>query len=96
VSELTRPSPLLGALERLAQSGALEPLAFGGGARAAPAPPVVAAPEPVKPTLLPDPEDPAILAARRRQLQRAAGRSGRASTVLSSQEDYSTDKTGVA
>jgi hypothetical protein len=65
--------------------------AFGG--RSAPAPAPV---EPVKPVPLPDPEDPAVLAERRRSLQRAAGRSGRASTVLRAQEDYSTDKTGVA
>lgn len=89
-------SPLYGALERLAKSGALEPLAFGGGGGSAPAPAPVPAPEPVKPIPLPDPEDPAVLAAQRRALLRAAGRSGRASTVLRTQEDYSTDKTGTA
>jgi hypothetical protein len=92
---VTRPSPLFAALEQLARSGALEPVAMGilggGGSKAAPAPPP--APPPVP---LPDPEDPAILAERRRQLLRAAGRSGRASTTLSAQEDYSTDTTGVA
>jgi hypothetical protein len=90
-----KPSPLFAALERLAGSGALAPAAmgmFGGGGAPAAAP----APEPIKPVPLPDPEDPAILAERRRQLLRAAGRSGRASTTLSAQEDYSTDKTGVA
>jgi hypothetical protein len=68
---------------------------LGGGAKAAPAP-VVPLPEPVKPVPLPDPEDPAILAARRRQLARAAGSTGRAATTLRANEDYSSDKTGVA
>jgi len=64
-----------------------------GGGGAAP-PPVIPTPPPVVP--LPDPEDPAILAARRLALLRAAGNSGRASTTLRAQEDYSTNKTGVA
>jgi hypothetical protein len=51
----------------------------------------------VKPVPLADPEDPAIIAARRRALLAAAGRSGRASTTLTTQDNsYSTDKTGVA
>jgi hypothetical protein len=66
---------------------------LGGGAKAPPPAPI---PEPVKPVPLPDPEDPAILAARRRQLARAAGGTGRAATTLRANEDYSSDKTGVA
>jgi hypothetical protein len=85
-------SPLFGVLE---QSG-LEPAAFGG--RSVPAvaatPPV---PTPPPPVPLPDPEDPAVLAARRMALTRAVvGRAGRAATTLRTQEDYSTDRTGVA
>jgi hypothetical protein len=92
---MTRPSPLFAALERLAAT--LEPAAMGifggGGSKAA----TVPAPEPVKPVPLADPEDPTIIAARRRALLSAAGRSGRASTTLSTQDtSYSTDKTGVA
>lgn len=53
-------------------------------------------PEPVKPIQLPDLESPETLEARRRlALSRAAG-TGRASTRLSPQQDYFTDKTGVA
>lgn len=93
---MAKSSPLFGALERLAQSGALVPAAmgiFGGGGQAAKAAP---APEPIKPVPLPDLQDPEILAARRRlALSRAAG-SGRAANVLRAQDDYSTDKTGVA
>ncbi|MGA0595617.1 hypothetical protein [Enterovirga sp. CN4-39] len=58
-----------------------------GGSKPAPAP----APKPV--TVMPDPEDPAILAARRREQMANAARSGRASTILSS--DYSDDKLGT-
>ena len=64
----------------------------GGGGGGTPA----AVPEPIKPVPLPDPEDLAVRAERLRQLQRAAGSSGRASTVLRAQEDYSSSKTGVA
>jgi hypothetical protein len=64
---------------------------FGGGG-GTPA----AVPEPIKPVPLPDPEDQAIRAERLRQLGRAVGSSGRASTTLRAQEDYSSSKTGVA
>lgn len=60
---------------------------FGGGARPAPPPP----PAPVTP--MPDPEDPALLAAKRRAQEISRQRGGRASTVLSG--DYSADKLGV-
>jgi hypothetical protein len=90
---MPKPSPLFAALERLAESNARAPAALGGGGGSAAPPPI---PAPVQPVPLPDPQDPAILAERRRQLLRAAGRSGRASTTLSAQEDYSTDTTGVA
>jgi hypothetical protein len=67
--------------------------AFGGGAPAARQAP---APEPIKPVPLPDLEDPAIAAERRRQQLMRAATSGAGRTVLRAQQDYSTDKTGVA
>ena len=48
-------------------------------------------PKPV--TAMPDPEDPAILAAKRRERLEAAARSGRQSTILS--PSYSDSKLGV-
>ena len=105
---MAKVSPLFGALERLARSGGLDGIMqpgimqqgasamgmFGGGGGGGGTP--AAVPAPIKPVPLPDPEDPAILAERRRQLLRAAGSSGRASTTLQAQEDYSSSKTGVA
>jgi hypothetical protein len=87
-------SPLFAALARLAESGALEVAALGGGASSAPAKQTEIETPKVVP--LADEEDPALIAARRRRLQAALGRSGRASTILGAQEDYSTSKTGVA
>lgn len=53
-------------------------------------------PAPPPPTPMPDLMDPAILAERKRTLQEAAGRSGRASTMLSSNNDYTNTKLGTA
>lgn len=49
-------------------------------------------PKPKKPDPMPDENDPAIMAARKRQLEMAATRSGRASTMLS--ENYTNDRLG--
>lgn len=49
-------------------------------------------PRPEPPLPMPDLNDPAILAAKRRTLEAAVGRSGRASTMLT--DDYSGDKLG--
>lgn len=45
---------------------------------------------------MPDLNDPAILAAQRRDAMAAAARSGRASTLLSGENDYSQNKLGTA
>lgn len=50
-------------------------------------------PPPTPVAAMPDPNDPALLAAKRRTMLEAQTRSGRASTVLSG--DYSSDKLGV-
>jgi hypothetical protein len=63
---------------------------FGGGPSAPKLPP----PPPVVP--IPDLEDPAILAAKRKIQTEAAARSGRASTLLSGgTDDYSSTKLGT-
>jgi len=60
---------------------------FGGGSPKPPPPPA--------PVAMPDLMDPAVLEARKRTLQAAMGRSGRASTNLTGDNgDYSTDKLG--
>ena len=52
-------------------------------------------PTPPAPVAMPDPLDPALMEARKRTLQAAMGRSGRASTNLTGDNgDYSTDKLG--
>jgi hypothetical protein len=91
---VSRLSPLHGVLDRLAESGALEVVALGGRS-SAPAAQQTAIEQP-RIVPLADEDDPALIAARRRRLQAALGRSGRASTILGPQEDYSTSKTGVA
>lgn len=53
-------------------------------------------PAPPPPTPMPDLNDPAILAAQRRDAMAAAARSGRASTLLSGENDYSQNKLGTA
>jgi hypothetical protein len=45
---------------------------------------------------MPDLADPASLAAQKRIAADAAGRSGRASTLLSGNDDYSQNKLGTA
>jgi len=61
---------------------------FGGGS--APKPPA-----PPPPVPMPDLSDPAIAAAKRRELQAGAARSGRQSTYLTSADDYSQSKLGT-
>lgn len=53
-------------------------------------------PKPPDPTPIPDLFDPAVLAARRRTLENAAARSGRASTNLANQDQYGGTKLGTA
>lgn len=50
---------------------------------------------PPDPLPIPDLNDPAILAQRRRRLDDAMSRSGRLSTVLTDSGGYSSDKLGV-
>lgn len=50
------------------------------------------APPPPKPVPMPDPEDPVALATKRKQIEEAAARSGRMSTMLS--EDYGNNRLG--
>lgn len=50
-------------------------------------------PEGPKPVVMPDENDPAVLAARRREMMIAQARSGRMSTMLS--DTYDRDKTGA-
>ena len=59
---------------------------FGGGAPKPPTPP--------PPAPMPDLADPAILAAQKRVFEKAAAQSGRQSTVLSGNDDYSGTKLG--
>lgn len=63
---------------------------FGGGSKPPPPPP-----PPPPPLPMPDPNDPAILAAKRREEMLARARSGRASTLLSGTGDGGSDKLGV-
>lgn len=55
------------------------------------------APKAPKPAVMPDPGNPALVAARRQAAAMAAGRSGRASTILSNPAggDYSSPVMGV-
>lgn len=52
-------------------------------------------PPPPDPLPIPDLNDPAILAARRRRLDDAMSRSGRASTQLGDDNSYSANKLGM-
>lgn len=61
---------------------------FGGG------PKVSSPPPPPPPLPMPDINDPAVLAAKRRRLESAQAGSGRASTMLTG-EDYGGDKLGT-
>jgi hypothetical protein len=53
-----------------------------------------APPPPPPPLPMPDLQDPAILAAKRRNLEASAARSGRSSTILTG-DDYGGDKLGT-
>jgi hypothetical protein len=61
---------------------------FGGGSS-------VSIPKASDPTPLADLQDPAILARKRRVTEESAARSGRASTVLTQNGDYSGNKLGI-
>lgn len=61
--------------------------ALGGGKSAPPPPP--------PPLPIPDLEDPALLARRRRELEGASTRSGRLSTMLTDDTAYSGSKLGL-
>jgi len=93
---MTAALALFRAIDVLGRPVALAPAAigglFGGGRSRAPDPPP---PKPVVP--MPDFDDPAIAAARRKVLEQAAARSGRASTILAGGDgDYNGNKLGVA
>jgi hypothetical protein len=61
-----------------------------GGSRESAAPPPPAPPQPI-----PDIEDPALLARKRKEAEAAMSRSGRLSTMLTDDEGYSGRKLGL-
>ena len=63
-----------------------EPIAFGHAPQPPPPPP----PQP-----MPDLQDPALLADRRRVLEQAMARSGRLSTIFTDDNSYRSDKLGL-
>lgn len=67
--------------------GAWAPVAAFGGPKAPPPPP--------PPQPMPDLQDPAILAQARKAREAAMARSGRLSTMLTGDTDYSSDKLGL-
>lgn len=70
---------------------------FGGTLLSQGASAVMGAPKPPTPAAMPDPGNPALIAARRQAAAALAGRSGRASTILSSPAsgDYSSPILGT-